>query len=102
VAAILAGCGGLADPKPDPGTALIDIRDNYFQPNSMTVARGRVVRWTNRGGTLHRVVANDSAWQSPSLPTNYWFEVRFDSSGTFGYRCLVDSTHTETGVVIVQ
>ncbi len=100
----LSGCPGLddGDQRPDPTTVLVNIQDTYFLPETVVVTRGRNVRWTNRGVAQHRVVADTAAWQSNLLPNNWWFEVRFDSLGTFGYHCLADSTHTETGVVIVQ
>lgn len=95
-------CGGLDDPAPDPGTVLVGIGSGFYAPDTVTVGVGTVVRWTNGDASqLHRVVAAGGFWQSSLLFPNWWFEVRFDSAGTFDYQCLADSTHTETGTVIV-
>ncbi len=86
----------------EAGSVPVSIGDNSFQPGTATVVRGMVVRWTNHGAVRHRVVSSAGLWQSNLLPTSWWFEVRFDSIGVFDYVCLADSTHTETGRVIVQ
>ena len=103
LAAVLAlgACTGIEDQGPAAGTVPVIVGDNFFQPETVTVVLGRVVRWTNHGAAPHRVASSNALWQSNPLPTNFWFEVRFDSVGTFDYACLVDSTHTETGTVIV-
>jgi plastocyanin len=85
---------------PAPGTVFVSARDSFFQPETVTVMPGKSVRWTNQGALQHTVVADSAPWQSGLLPPTWWFEVRFDSVGVFGYHC---SQHTGmTGTVIVQ
>jgi plastocyanin len=58
------------------------------------------VRWTNEGAVNHTVGSDSSLWSSNLLAPSWWFEVRFDSAGTFPYHC---SQHFGmTGVVVVQ
>ncbi len=102
MAVVTSACAGLESQGPAPGTVPIRIGDNFFQPDTVIVPLGRVVRWTNEGATQHRVASSNGLWQSNLLPTTWWFEVRFDSIGVFTYICQVDSTHTETGTVVVQ
>src|SRR5512140_1016297 len=97
----LAGCG-VSDVVPPTGAPPVAIGDDFYQPDSVTIARGGSVRWTNHGAVSHRVVADDSTFVSLAITPTSWFQHRFDSAGTFHYHCLADSSHTETGVVIVQ
>lgn len=85
---------------PRAGTVLVDIRDNFFQTNTVTVPRGGYVRWTNRGQELHSVTGDAPSLRSPLMPPTTWFEAHFEQSGTYNYEC---SVHEEmTGTVIVQ
>ena len=85
--------------EPVEGTVFVSIRDTLFQPQTVTVVPGGSVRWTNDGAILHSVVSDSGLFQSQLLSPTYWFDVRFDSLGTFPYRC---SLHQETGTVNVR
>ncbi len=83
-----------------PGTAFVAARDSFFTPDTITVGVGLPVRWTNEGTVYHTVVSDSALWSSNLLAPKWWFEVRFDSAGTFPYHC---SQHARmTGVVVVQ
>jgi plastocyanin len=83
-----------------PGTVLVAARDSFFAPDTITIGMGLPVRWTNEGTVYHTVVSDSSLWSSNLLAPTWWFEVRFDSAGTFPYHC---SQHSGmTGVVVVQ
>jgi plastocyanin len=100
VAFALPGCR--ADPigAPPPGTTFVSARDSFFQAETVTVMVTRSVRWTNDGTVYHTVVSDSGLWQSNFIAPRTWFEVRFDSTGTFDYHC---SQHAGmTGTVIVQ
>jgi plastocyanin len=100
VAIALPGCR--ADPigEPPPGTVFVSARDSFFQAETVTVMATRSVRWTNDGTVYHTVVSDSLLWQSNLIAPRTWFEVRFDSTGTFDYHC---SQHAGmTGTVIVQ
>ena len=79
--------------KPDrvfgirPGTVFVALRDTLFVPDTITVPVGSPVRWTNEGMILHSVVSDSGLFASGLLQPNAWFEVRFDSAGTFPYHC---------------
>ncbi len=96
----LAACGVENVGAPVEGTVFVSIKDNSFQPETLTVQQGGSVRWTNDGAILHSVVQDSGHWQSPLMSPTSWFDVRFDTLGTFPYHC---SLHQEmTGVVVVQ
>jgi len=84
----------LATCKPDPlgirpGTVFVTARDTLFTPDTITVGVGFPVRWTNEGMLQHSVVSDNGLWSSSLLQHNAWFEVRFDSAGSFPYHCSV-------------
>lgn len=78
---------------------MVAIRDDVFAPGTVTVMRGRHVRWTNWGQRLHSVTSVSGSFQSELMAPTSWFEVQFEELGTFNYEC---SLHQETGTVIVQ
>lgn len=82
-----------------PGTVFVTVRDTFFTPDTIHVGAGLPVRWTNEGALLHSVVADSGAFSSGLLQHSAWFEVRFDSTGTFGYHCSVHPTMVGTVVV---
>jgi plastocyanin len=101
----IALCIGIACKTNDltsirPGTVFVAARDSFFQPDTITIAVGLPVRWTNEGAVYHTVVSDSALWASNLLSPTWWFEVRFDSAGTFPYHC---SKHDGmTGIVVVQ
>jgi len=82
-----------------PGTLFVAVRDSFFSPDTVRVTVGTPVRWTNEGAVYHSVVSDSALWTSNLLAPTWWFEVRFDSAGTFPYHC---SQHARMiGTVIV-
>jgi len=96
----LAGCGGDEIGQPPEGTVFVSMGDNFFQPQTVTVTPGTSVRWSNEGAVVHSVVSDTGLWQSNLLSPTWWFEVRFDSLGTFPYHCSLHEGMT--GTVIVE
>lgn len=82
-----------------PGTVFVEARDSFFTPDSVTLGVGFPVRWTNEGGALHSVVSDSALWASNLLGHNAWFEVTFDSAGTYPYHCSEHAGMTGTVVV---
>src|SRR5258708_36510854 len=70
-----------------PGTVLVAARDSFFTPDTIHVPVGSPVRWTNEGRVYHTVVSDSALWSSSLLAPTWWFEIRFDSVGTFPYHC---------------
>lgn len=100
LALALPGCRADSIGEPPPGTVFVSARDSFFQAETVTVMVTRSVRWTNDGTVYHTVVSDSALWQSNLIAPRTWFEVRFDSSGTFPYHCSVHAGMT--GTVIVQ
>jgi len=88
VTAMLSAACPLDDiSAPAEGTVFVQMRDSFFQPQTVTVPRGRSVRWTNDGAMVHSVVSDSGLFHSDLMSPTRWFDVRFDNLGTFAYHC---------------
>jgi plastocyanin len=85
-----------------PAGKVVEVKvDNFsFSPQTITVAPGTTVIWTNRDDIPHTVVSDDKVFKSKVLDTDEKFSYTFDKAGSFPYFC---SVHPKmTGKVIVQ
>lgn len=70
-----------------PRTIAIDIGDNTFTPNKITVPLGATVVWTHKGQRPHTVTADDGSFDSGQLQNGGTFQQTFEKAGTFPYFC---------------
>lgn len=91
----------LANAGQPPATAADVKIDNFaFGPQTLTVAVGTTVTWTNRDDIPHTVVSTDGVFKSKARDTDETFSYKFDKAGTYSYFC---SIHPKmTGQVVVQ
>jgi len=85
-----------------PAGKVVEVKvDNFsFSPQTITIAPGTTVIWTNRDDIPHTVVSDDKVFKSKVLDTDEKFSFTFDKAGNFPYFC---SVHPKmTGKVIVQ
>jgi plastocyanin len=81
-------------------TAEVTIDNFSFRPQTLTVAVGTAVTWTNRDDIPHTVVSDDAVFKSKARDTNEQFSYTFDKPGTYPYHC---SIHPKmTGQVVVH
>jgi plastocyanin len=102
VIAVLAGAGRLkADDGKSAGPAADVKIDNFsFTPQTITVAAGTTITWTNRDDIPHTVVSNEGIFKSKVRDTDEKYSYTFTKAGTYGYFC---SIHPKmTGTVVVQ
>jgi plastocyanin len=85
---------------PGGDAALVTMTDNAFTPGSLTVARGRTVRWQNGGSAAHNSTSSTGLWASGDLQPSQNFERAFTQAGTFNYSCTLHPGMN--GTVIVQ
>lgn len=78
----------------------VRIVDNRFRPGSITVDRGTVVKWRNRGTNDHTTTSNGGLWDSGTLSPGESFRRRFRQVGTFRYHCEIHSTMRGTITVV--
>jgi uncharacterized protein (TIGR03118 family) len=72
-------------PQPNP----INIANFAFAPQSVSVAVGTQVQWTNQDGTAHTVTADDNRFGSKALDQNQTFSQTFNAPGTYSYHCSI-------------
>jgi plastocyanin len=77
--------------------------DNFaFAPQTITVAAGTTVTWTNHDDEGHTVVSDDSPalFKSAGLDTDDSFTFTFAKAGTYKYHCSIHPRMT--GTIVVQ
>src|SRR5215467_15825295 len=83
-----------------PASLEVGIDNFSFGPQSVTVAAGSTVKWTNRDDIPHTVVSTEGVFKSRVLDTDESFSFTFSKPGNYPYFC---SIHPHmTGSVVVQ
>jgi plastocyanin len=76
-----------APPPPAANAQTVDIGDNTFTSNDLTVPVGAKVVWTHKGQRPHTVTAKDQSFNSGQMANGQTFEQTFSTSGEFAYFC---------------
>lgn len=76
-----------ANPAAAPVTINIDMVGFKFSPQEISIPAGSTVIWTNKEAAKHNVVADDNAFESPTLDKGQSFSRKFDTPGTITYYC---------------
>ena len=80
----------------------VTVQNFSFNPQSVTITVGDIVKWTNNSGT-HNVRANDDSFFSgPAAPAPWEFTHTFNAVGDFPYYCEPHQGMGMTGTIIVQ
>ncbi len=87
--------------KAQAAEAEVTIDNFSFTPESLTVAAGTRVVFTNRDDIPHTIVsdARPPLFKSKALDTDDAFAMVFDKPGTYGYFCSLHS-HMQGTVVV--
>ena len=81
-------------------TAHVSIQNFAFSPNTLTVAPGTTVVWTNHDSVAHTVTSDTGAWRaSGNLATNKTFSHTFAKAGTYSYHWANHSSMTARVIV---
>ena len=78
----------------------VGIHFDGFRPDSITVAVGDSVMWSNKDTNTHTVTFFNGMADSGDLDPNETFTFTFNQAGSFGYYCRYHSFMT--GSVIVN
>ena len=101
VAFALAGSATVAaSESASAPTAEVKIDNFSFGPQTITVAAGTTVTWTNRDDIPHTVASTDGVFKSKVRDTDEKFSFTFDKPGTYPYYCTIHPKMT--GKVVVQ
>jgi len=78
----------------------IVIKSFMFTPNSVTIKAGTTVRWVNKDEEPHTVVSDAGVFRSGAVDTDESFSFKFDTPGTYHFRC---SIHPQMiGTIVVE
>jgi PKD repeat protein len=69
----------------------VNIGDNFFSPNNLTITVGDTVHWSYNGGRSHDATADDGTWGSPTS-SSIDFSKTFNSVEEVLYFCTVHSS----------
>ena len=76
------------------GGSQVSIIDFAFQPQALTIKKGRGVTWTNTGAKNHTVTSDTGLFDSGVLAPGATFSQTFKQSGTFAYHCTIHPSMT--------
>ena len=82
-----------------PETVQIQIRSFHFVPPTLEVAAGATVTWVNQDEEIHTITSSDGLFSSPGLDGAQEFSYRFETAGTYEYRCALHPQMNGTVVV---
>jgi plastocyanin len=99
MAAILVGMLTAAGSTVLAADHAVDIAGFAFSPQSVTVAVGDTVTWTNADAQNHTATADDASFDTGTIAGGTSKSVTFAAAGTFGYHCKIHPTMTATIVV---
>jgi plastocyanin len=100
--------------KQKPKTIHVTIKGNKFEPQTLKIVKNTVVHWTvndddeNKGDQIHcmnsYVIGFDNLddVESGILKRKATFKVRFLASGTFNYRCILNTRMKGTIEVVAE
>lgn len=83
-----------------PGTNEVWMQNTAFNPAIKTITAGTTITWINKDNTDHDVTSLTGVFISPTMAKNQTFSFRFDSQGTYDYKCTFHLGMT--GKIIVQ
>jgi LPXTG-motif cell wall-anchored protein len=92
---------------PRVATQTVSVKDNMFDPKTITVNVGDTVNWQYAGQNEHTVQADDGSFDSGDLKTGEKtsFSFTFSKAGTFAYYCKYHGGPGGTGMsgtIVVQ
>lgn len=86
---------------------VVAMKDNIFDPASLTITVGDTVVWVNQGSIAHTSTSGqgctkDGKWDSGFLASGQSFTYIFPDSGTYPYFCIPHCLIGMTGTIVVN
>jgi plastocyanin len=75
------------------------LTNTAFAPDSVDVAAGATVTWTNTDNVAHTSTSDASGWDSGIVAPGGQFSVTLPSAGTYHYHCAIHPGMIGTVVV---
>jgi plastocyanin len=86
-------------------SASVDINDDFYAPQNVTITKNGTVTWTWRGTNSHSVTNDASSteiFDSGINSNGHTFMHTFSTAGVFGYHCQIHGSFGMTGTITVQ
>ncbi|KIL34551.1 hypothetical protein SD71_18940 [Cohnella kolymensis] len=80
------------------GAPVVEIKNNAFSPQKLTIKKGQSVKWVNKDTQIHTVIDLGESFTSNNLLMNGEYVHTFGSTGTYTYYC---STHPSMQAEII-
>lgn len=84
------------DPEDIAGAAQVEIHDFAFGPQTITVAAGAGVVWTNGDQVAHSIASDDGTFDEQTMGAGDTAFVRIAAPGTYRYICGIHPVMTGT------
>ncbi len=94
------GSAGPALGASGPAAAEVQVAALKYSTDTVRIAAGQIVRWTNHDPLDHTITFDAEGPVSGALPAKGSYAVKFDSPGTYPYHCTPHPFMK--GVVVVQ
>ena len=100
--------GASYDPGDEPGPGEVFMQSYSFNPESLSVAVGTEVTWTNKSGFTHTVTSGTPGnplpgpLQSGNVAVGLTYTYTFTQAGTYPYFCEIHADSNMVGVVVVD
>jgi plastocyanin len=90
IAVLTSGCTYGPKTQTQPAAAnTVEIKGYAFNPDTITIAKGTTVTWTNQDSVQHTVTEINSVFSSDILRQGQTFSYTFNETGTFEYQCHI-------------
>ncbi len=82
-------------------THTVTTVDYQFTLQTITIAPGDIVTWSNNSGTTHTSTSDTGVWDSGNILTGTSFSRTFPTAGTFPYHCFYHQNIGMVGTIVV-
>ena len=104
VVGVAVGLGGPSALSSAAATRTIAVKDDFFAPKKVTVAKNTLVTWRwEAGSDPHNVVSRGpKRFKSSTIKSSGTHRVRFKKAGTYRYVCTPHEAQGMTGQIVVR
>jgi plastocyanin len=101
LAAVAVATAAAAAPSNGASTKTVSLKDNFFAPKSLSIAKGTTIKWVWKGQALHNVaVAKGPATFRASTRKTGHFTHTFTKAGTYKIVCTIHAPDMRMTVTV--
>ena len=96
---LLGACSG-GDDVVGGDAVTVEMFDNFFEPEDVTVAPGTTVVFENLGRVQHNAIDVDGTWEVDLIDPEEQIRLTFDEPGTYTYYCSLHAPADASGGMV--